>query len=1198
MGSKVLFVAVAVLFVATATGEIPEDVKVSRSDEVSHYKVLDKVSVPHLINYQGYLTDNAGNPIDGTLQMTFSIWDAASGGTQLWSETQASVAVINGLFNVLLGSVNPIPPSIFDGTPLWLQTQVGTEVLSPRKAIVSVAHAFRASAADAADYAEEAGHADTTDFAWMTKTATYANASDYADSTGYAHDAKRADSSGYAVYADSAGTSGPAAYAESAGVAGYAHDAGHADSSNYSTYAYSAGVTGSAAYADSAGVAGYAHDAGHADSSDYADYADSAGVTDQAAYAGSAAYAGQAAYAESAGVAGYAHNATCADTAGHWFVVDSLTLPDLDDRYVNEGQWNSITEEMIHAAAVTQDKIKDGSITWMKISKGHVVSYNIRDSTIVDEDISPAADIDPEKIKGTAWTSTNDGAGSGLDADKLDGFHASHFATVDSSYTKSEADARFINDGQGEINAANDFKFTSSTYIKNLDADKLDGLDATAFFSIVNDFGRSGVASNLYEGTTKLTDKYVNEGQANSVTSDMIVDGTIQQADLSFNVPDGHSLDAADGSPTDVVYVDNEGKVGIGTTTPTRELDVHGVARIQGGGELYLEEMVVGLASHIHLINTTRTWLIDSDSDPDGFHIIEGEGGPRRLTILPGGDVGIGTETPSEKLDVDGNIHASGTVTSGSSITIDGTANPGTITESHGKISFDDDDLATTGNVEMGGFKLTTSPSTGYVLTSDATGAGTWQAAAGDITAVTADTGLSGGGTSGDVTLKVMVPLELSGSVASNAIIKGTNNGTGWGVYGQGRYGVYGDGDDYGVYGKSDVYGVLGRYGDSGPFGYLGSSNCGTYGQGGTFGVWGHSSVTAGVWGSHDSGNYGYLGTNNYGVYGHASSGSDTAGYFDGDVHMNGDLSITSNTLVTNLNADLLDGQHASAFALSGHTHYWTYSGGKLYPNNTTDTVLIGTTSTNWIKPARLTVDANDAWYGVLSEGNIGSVAGVKGEANGATYGVYGEGSSDEVAGVYGRASGADYGVYGRGSLFEIAGVYGEGYGADYGVKYSGGLGGSGTKSAVVRTSKGPTEMYAMESPELWFEDFGSARLTNGRAYITLDSQFLETVTIDTDNPMKVFVQLNDDCNGVYVKKGVDGFEVIELQGGTSNASFDYRVLAKRKGYETQRMKVTESCYMDKFLYPDDNDPDIPLEWKEKRQKQREDEEKIKESLK
>ena len=42
--------------------------------------------------------------------------------------------------------------------------------------------------------------------------------------------------------------------------------------------------------------------------------------------------------------------------------------------------------------------------------------------------------------------------------------------------------------------------------------------------------------------------------------------------------------------------------------------------------------------------------------------------------IRASGGVGIGTNAPTEQLDVDGNIHASGTITSGSSITIDGTS--------------------------------------------------------------------------------------------------------------------------------------------------------------------------------------------------------------------------------------------------------------------------------------------------------------------------------------------------------------------------------------------------------------------------------------------------------------------------------------------------------------------------------------------
>ena len=57
------------------------------------------------VSYQGVLWNASGAPVpDGNYPMTFSIWDAASGGVKQWGdETHASVAVKNGLFSVYLG---------------------------------------------------------------------------------------------------------------------------------------------------------------------------------------------------------------------------------------------------------------------------------------------------------------------------------------------------------------------------------------------------------------------------------------------------------------------------------------------------------------------------------------------------------------------------------------------------------------------------------------------------------------------------------------------------------------------------------------------------------------------------------------------------------------------------------------------------------------------------------------------------------------------------------------------------------------------------------------------------------------------------------------------------------------------------------------------------------------------------------------
>lgn len=96
------------------------------------------------VNYQGYLTDAAGNPVNDSLDMVFRLYDAETEGTALWSETQFGVPVVDGLFSVLLGSVNPLSQPVFDLNPdLWLGITVGSdEEMAPRDKIASAPYAL------------------------------------------------------------------------------------------------------------------------------------------------------------------------------------------------------------------------------------------------------------------------------------------------------------------------------------------------------------------------------------------------------------------------------------------------------------------------------------------------------------------------------------------------------------------------------------------------------------------------------------------------------------------------------------------------------------------------------------------------------------------------------------------------------------------------------------------------------------------------------------------------------------------------------------------------------------------------------------------------------------------------------------------------------------------------------------------------
>ena len=104
-------------------------------------------AVPGLINYQGKLTDDAGNPLDGDYEMQFLLYNVASGGSSLWDETQ-TVVVGEGIYNVKLGEVSSFPPFLFEGDNLYLEMVVETETMTPRQRLTSVAYAMKAHLAE------------------------------------------------------------------------------------------------------------------------------------------------------------------------------------------------------------------------------------------------------------------------------------------------------------------------------------------------------------------------------------------------------------------------------------------------------------------------------------------------------------------------------------------------------------------------------------------------------------------------------------------------------------------------------------------------------------------------------------------------------------------------------------------------------------------------------------------------------------------------------------------------------------------------------------------------------------------------------------------------------------------------------------------------------------------------------------------
>jgi len=94
--------------------------------------------------FQGFLADvDTGDPIDAAVTVAAEIFDEPTGGTSVWgSETHNGVAVVEGWFNIELGSIESLPG--FDAPPYYLELTVDGEMMDTRQKLASVPMAHNA----------------------------------------------------------------------------------------------------------------------------------------------------------------------------------------------------------------------------------------------------------------------------------------------------------------------------------------------------------------------------------------------------------------------------------------------------------------------------------------------------------------------------------------------------------------------------------------------------------------------------------------------------------------------------------------------------------------------------------------------------------------------------------------------------------------------------------------------------------------------------------------------------------------------------------------------------------------------------------------------------------------------------------------------------------------------------------------------
>lgn len=450
----------------------------------------------------------------------------------------------------------------------------------------------------------------------------------------------------------------------------------------------------------------------------------------------------------------------------------------------------------------------------------------------------------------------------------------------------------------------------------------------------------------------------------------------------------------------------------------------------------------------------------------------------------------------------------------------------------------------------------------------------------------------------------------VSGYSNSNIGVYG-GSGAGSGLVGiSGLVGVYGNGEDTGVVGAGQTYGVRG----SGPTGVRGAS---TLDVGGT-GVWGESSTGTGVlgWGGlqgvrGDGGSYGVYGYSENGVGLYGSSVNGTAVYATGDEGVRARGNITGVTGIGGLFETGVYGEAPSGIGVKGMGDAGVVGDGQVgvrgdgitgvhgegtqkgvYGVGTDYTAIgvegragfgtgvkgFGETGVFGESSVGVGVEGRGA-TGVSGTSTIGAgVSGVTESASGA--GVYAEGAEEHSPDLIlgGKSTSNDNGniftdpFYPGSDLFLYSNdevnihldnnddetahftIFNGDDEALFQVNESGNTWARGTKAAAVATQNhGLRMLYALESPEVWFEDFGTAQLKAGAAVIEIDPVFAETVNLEVG--YHVFLTPIGDWSPLYVfSKTPAAFEVRDAKG-KAGITFDYRIVARRRGYENVRME-------------------------------------------